>query len=210
MKIVVTALATALLATVAATSASQAAVIDFGVKADGGTLSFTGTRLDLSTAFDLDGSKLSVEDVGPADMSGLAVDDPISISPTNIMYEMGTLGAPITKSWTATIGPHVGDVFTEVLTAVDSINRGTRNAITVELAGTVSDTAGLFIDTPATLLLSATQVRGPGGSISVSLTNSASTVPEPSTWVMMALGFVGLGYAAVRRGSKARSAVAII
>jgi hypothetical protein len=34
-------------------------------------------------------------------------------------------------------------------------------------------------------------------------------VPEPSTWVMMALGFVGLGYAAVRRSSKDRSAVAI-
>lgn len=210
MKIVVTALATALLATVAATSASQAAVIDFGVKANGGTLSFTGARLDLSTAFDLDGSTLSVEDVGADDMSGLAVDDLISISPSNIAYGTGTLGASITKSWTATIGPHVGDVFTEVLTAVDSINRSTRNAITVELSGLVNDSAGLFIDTPATLLLSATQVRGPGGSISVSLTNSASTVPEPSTWVMMALGFVGLGYAAVRRGSKARSAVAII
>jgi hypothetical protein len=36
-----------------------------------------------------------------------------------------------------------------------------------------------------------------------------SSVPEPSTWVMMALGFVGLGYAAVRRNSKDRSALAI-
>ena len=31
-----------------------------------------------------------------------------------------------------------------------------------------------------------------------------STVPEPSTWAMMMLGFVGLGYAAFRRGAKAR------
>jgi len=38
---------------------------------------------------------------------------------------------------------------------------------------------------------------------------SATPVPEPSTWVMMALGFVGLGYAAVRRSSKDRSALAI-
>jgi hypothetical protein len=29
------------------------------------------------------------------------------------------------------------------------------------------------------------------------------TVPEPSTWVMMLLGFVGLGYAAIRRGATA-------
>ena len=35
---------------------------------------------------------------------------------------------------------------------------------------------------------------------------TSSSVPEPSTWVMMALGFVGLGYAAVRRNSKDRGA----
>jgi hypothetical protein len=34
-----------------------------------------------------------------------------------------------------------------------------------------------------------------------------SSVPEPSTWAMMMLGFVGLGYAAFRRGAKARALV---
>jgi PEP-CTERM motif len=34
-----------------------------------------------------------------------------------------------------------------------------------------------------------------------------SSVPEPSTWAMMTLGFVGLGYAAFRRGAKARALV---
>jgi hypothetical protein len=33
----------------------------------------------------------------------------------------------------------------------------------------------------------------------------ALPAPEPSTWVMMILGFVGLGYAAFRRSAKARS-----
>jgi hypothetical protein len=37
----------------------------------------------------------------------------------------------------------------------------------------------------------------------------SSTVPEPSTWVMLALGFIGLGYAAVRRSAKDRKALAI-
>ena len=32
-----------------------------------------------------------------------------------------------------------------------------------------------------------------------------SSVPEPSTWAMMALGFAGLGYAAFRRSAKARA-----
>ena len=35
-----------------------------------------------------------------------------------------------------------------------------------------------------------------------------SSVPEPSTWAMMALGFAGLGYAAFRRRAKARALAA--
>jgi PEP-CTERM motif len=34
------------------------------------------------------------------------------------------------------------------------------------------------------------------------------TVPEPSTWTMMLLGFAGLGYAAYRRGRQVRQAIA--
>jgi hypothetical protein len=39
-------------------------------------------------------------------------------------------------------------------------------------------------------------------------TVSTSAVPEPATWAMLMLGFVGLGYAAFHRGAKGR-AVAI-
>jgi hypothetical protein len=34
---------------------------------------------------------------------------------------------------------------------------------------------------------------------------SLASVPEPSTWAMMAIGFAGLGYAAFRRNSKGRA-----
>jgi hypothetical protein len=46
-------------------------------------------------------------------------------------------------------------------------------------------------------------ILGVGGTV------TTSEVPEPSTWVMMALGFAGLGYAAVRRNSKDKAALAI-
>jgi hypothetical protein len=50
--------------------------------------------------------------------------------------------------------------------------------------------------------IAATEVAGPGGAISLSLTDASKMpggVPEPSTWAMMLLGFAGLGYAGFRR-----------
>jgi hypothetical protein len=55
---------------------------------------------------------------------------------------------------------------------------------------------------------------GPIVFFTASSTNNAfefdmgSSVPEPSTWAMMMLGFVGLGYAAFRRSAKARTLAA--
>jgi hypothetical protein len=209
-------LAIALIAGIGASSASQAAVkiIDFGVLADNeSTLSYTGATLDKSSAFSFDGTALTVTSIGVDDNgSGLAIGDAITLMPTNIMYGTGTgevdtglIGGPIIKTWTDALGS-----FKETITTVDSINRGTRNAITVLLQGTIMGPG--FDNTPITFLLSANQNGGPPrGAIQSGFTEFAMTsgVPEPSTWVMMGLGFVGLGYAAVRRGSKDRSAVAI-
>ena len=50
--------------------------------------------------------------------------------------------------------------------------------------------------------LSFTQAGGAGHSISGSATYTTSTVPEPSTWVMVGIGFMSLGYAASRRRAK--------
>lgn len=56
--------------------------------------------------------------------------------------------------------------------------------------------------------LSFTQAGGAGHSISGSATyTTSSVVPEPSTWVMLGIGFVGLGYAASRRGAKGPASV---
>jgi PEP-CTERM motif len=212
MKIVVPALAAAFIATVGASSAAQAAVIDFGVDAiTGADLSYTGPSLNASTAFDFDGSPLAVTSKGAGDASGLVVlsfptspDMFVSLSPTDIVYDMGTLASPVTKSWTGS----TGDMFTETLTSVKSINRATADAITVVLTGTVTDTDGLFKGSPVKFIMQANQVGGPGDAITASFTN-VSSVPEPATWVMLALGFAGLGYAAVRRSAKDKAAIAV-
>ena len=221
MKTVIPALAAAFITTIGASPAAQAAVTDFSVDVSptgGGTFSYkSGSTLDKSSAIDFDNTKLAVASVGADDTTGLSADAPVTLMPTNIMYGPSptgpdTLGMPVTESWT--VG---GDTFSENLTDVSSISRS-KNAITVTLTGMVSDTMHLFNKTPASMMLAATQDGGFGAAISVSLTDFATTAgtlstppstPEPSTWVMMALGFVGLGYTAVRRRSKNRSAVAI-
>jgi hypothetical protein len=214
MKIVVPALAAAFMATIGAGSAAQAAVIDFSVAAiAGSSLSYTsGSTLDGSTAFDFDGSPLVVTGTGPGDMSGLTPfafpTSPnmfVTLSPTDIVYDHGTLASDITKMWTAASG----DVFTEKLTKVTEIDRSTPNAITVTLTGTVSDMFGLFTDAPIKFIMSANQSAGPGTTIAAGFTNSTTAVPEPATWVMLALGFAGLGYAAVRRSAKDKAAIAV-
>ena len=195
---------------IGASSGVQAAVINFGVTAIiGADLSYTGTTLDSSTAFNFDGSPLIVVSTGPGDASGLTpfpgAFDTVTLSPTDIMYDTGTLGAPVTKTWTGS----TGDMFTETLTAVSQINRSTANAITVTLTGLVNDTDGDFVNSPVKFIMQANQVGGPGTSIIAGFTNTSFTVPEPATWVMLALGFGALAYAAVRRSAKDRSALAI-
>jgi hypothetical protein len=208
MKKIVPALAVALIAGLGASSSAQAAVhiIDFSagvLSSAGGTLSYTsGSSLDHSSAFDFDGTSLDVTSVGGDDTTGNMAGTAVTISPTDIIYGSSMTGPAtlpgmgVVKSWTV-----AGDTYTETLTHVSLISRSL-NGINVTLTGTVSDTLGMFDMTPATMQLAATQVGGEGASISVSLTNFAKTsaVPEPSTWAMMALGFVGLGYAATRRG----------
>jgi hypothetical protein len=41
------------------------------------------------------------------------------------------------------------------------------------------------------------------GDLTVQLTNASTPVPEPSTWMMMAVGFAGLGFAGYRRARSA-------
>jgi PEP-CTERM motif len=206
---VVAALGAAMIAALAAGAAAEAATVNFGVVAFGGSILFIGSSLDQSTILDLDLSSLIVNEVSADDDSGLALFDSISLSAmtsppsSQIIYGSGTgpasLGADVILSWPVGAGPGI-DTFTETLTTVMSINRGTTGEIGLQLTGTLSDTAGDFKDTPVLLSLTASQS---GPTVGVEFTNMTSavtpSVPEPSTWMMMALGFGALGYAGFRR-----------
>jgi PEP-CTERM motif len=206
MKVVVPVLAAAFIATVGAGSAAQAAVIDFSFVAIGNGITASPEPLQDATALNLDGSSLVVSGTRAGDASGLAPGNAIDISPTDIIFSAVSATNPVTKSWTATIGPNAGGKFTETLTAVTSVDRTSPNAVTWDLTGFVTGPG--FVHVPVAMIIDATQSGGPGNVISVSGSNS-SVIPEPSTWVMMVLGFVGLGYAAVRRSAKDKAALAI-
>jgi hypothetical protein len=206
---VIAALGAAVIAMLGASSAAQAGTIDFGVVGIGGTIGNTGPDLEQSTALDLDEASLFVSGIGPGDESGLAAFDTVSVfvpSPpdTNIIFGSGTGTSPLSPevvvSWTGSQG-----AFTETLTTVQAVARNPNipDSIGLTLLGTVTGPLGSgFVDTPISFTLSATQDGGPGNTITVSFTNAtgiAPSIPEPSTWVMMALGFGALGYAGLRR-----------
>jgi hypothetical protein len=205
-RFVVTAVGAAVTAMLGASSAAEAGIINFTLATIDGTPTYSsGDTLDQSTALDVDDALLVVSEVGPDDnASGLVPGEfNVSIAPTNISYGGGTgpmtLPVSVTESWTG----DNGDVFTETLTEVDSIDRLTLDQIIVHLSGTVSDSDQLFVNTPAFLVINATQFGGVGSGTSATFTDTAGAVtpsiPESSTWVMMALGFGALGYAAFRR-----------
>jgi PEP-CTERM motif len=182
----------------ATVSGAQAQVVDFGGVAFG-SVSFTGATLDSSTAFDFDTSALKVSAVGGADVSGLAVNDAITVSPTDMMYGSGSSGtrsAPIMTMWTNGIG-----TFEETFTDVESVDRGSANAITIDLAG--NDHRSRLLGCVGLLDVVRQPDWRPGATISASFTNTTMTgesatlppppvIPEPSTWAMMLLGFVAL------------------
>jgi PEP-CTERM motif len=59
-----------------------------------------------------------------------------------------------------------------------------------------------FTSVPLVLALESVSWNNPGNTQSaIHVTGGATLVPEPSTWAMMLLGFMGLGFAALRRRS---------
>jgi hypothetical protein len=105
-----------------------------------------------------------------------------------------------TNTLTLVIG---GNTYTDKLTEI--ANSFSAVSLTGELTG-----PGMTKDM-SELDISYTQAFGTGRLISGSATFAVlDAAPEASTWVMMVLGFAGLGYAGFRRNAKARVMAAAI
>lgn len=210
-RLAIAALSAALIATVGAGSAARAGTIDFGVIPISGPINYTGSFLAVSTALDLDDTTLLVYKLGAGDESGLTpFVSTVSVSAaspptTTIVY--GSAPGPlspanyVTVSWMGSQG-----AFTETLTTVEAIASDPTSmpdSIGVTLTGTVTGPPGSgFADTPISLVLEANQPGGPSNTTFAWFTNSTKSsmvIPEASTWMMMAVGFGALGYAASRR-----------
>jgi len=201
-----------MIATLGTSSTTQAAAINFNFSALDGSIVHDGASLSDSTYLDLDSALELVTSLGSGDDSGLNESDTITLTgattPTlnnAIIYNStpGPLGANVVLTWPMVLGPGV-DTFTETLTRVSSIAivpNVDPDFITVTLTGRVSDAEGLFTNAPVTLMFTATQAGGniPSVAFSNSTTAVTPSIPEASTWAMMALGFGALGYVGFRR-----------
>src|ERR1700677_512650 len=199
------------IAMLGASSATHAAAVNFEFSAFDASILHDGTSLSDSTFLDLDDALELVTSVVPGEASGLVEGDVITLagatSPTlsnAIIYGSGPgpLGANVILSWPMVSGPGV-DAFTETLTTVTTIVTAPSDPdfIAVTLTGTITDSMGLFMNAPVVLMFTATQAGAniPSVAFSNSTTGVPPAIPEPSTWVMMALGFRVLGYAGFRR-----------
>ncbi len=206
---VVATLGAALIATLGVSSAAQASVVSFDFSAYNGSIIHNGTSLSDSTYLDVDDAAEVVTSVGngQGDDSGLQEGDAITLTgattpPFNnaIIYGSGPgpLGADVILSW-PTVAPPGVDTFVETLTTVTAIDTNPKDPdfIGVTLTGTLTDSEGHFKASPVELSFVATQT--PGNLPSVAFSNATTAIPEPSTWVMMTLGFGALGYATSRR-----------
>jgi PEP-CTERM motif len=190
---VVAALGAGLIVTLGALSAAQAATTTIlDVSEQGSGISVVSSPVDdLAAATSATTTSWGLPDTFTllpplsGTVTSFVLSNPVELSPS-------ALGA---NTLTIVIG---GVTYTDSLT--ETANPFGQVKLTGELVG---GTLGANV---SELSISYTQSGGTGNGISASATYSVttSTVPEPSTWAMMMLGFAGLGYAAFRRASKSR------
>ena len=104
MRYIIPTLAAVVIGTAGASSAAQAALVDFGVAALGGTITYGGgATLDKSSSLDLDDALLIVTTIGAGDQSGLSVfpggtNNTVTLThPINYGSGTGVMDTPIVR-----------------------------------------------------------------------------------------------------------------
>jgi len=116
---------------------------------------------------------------------GASVTETTYFDASDTAYGIGTKLATDTFTSSGTNGPGV----TTVVDALKPYSLTEEYVITIPLATRPTSLSTISLDTT---------------------TDGPITVPEPSTWTMMALGFAGLGYAAYGRRRKFRAQASIV
>jgi hypothetical protein len=191
---------------------AQAALMDFSLNpAPSATPSYTGSTLDTSTAFNLGALTAVVGTVAGSDTTGAVSGETVTFSTAAFTYGSGTgVTSPIslTKTFAGT-----GGTYTETLSLVEVTSRATANQINLELFGVLNGPAGSgFVNTPAGLLLSATQAGGTNFAVSWSGTELSNPpnnpTPLPAALPLFASGLGALGLLGWRKKRKNAAAIA--
>jgi PEP-CTERM motif len=219
-------LATAAMALVGSVASAEASTIYVGWNTTGDstavtTLATTGAPGSVTSTTTLDGflgNTVTGADFSPLDLSSTSLGaatgstSPIFVYVSETGLAGGTLNltAGLTENilpagWSVDEWAYATDGSTPFTTA------GTLLASSdfTSIGTTATTTTKLTLPTPFTV----TEVYEiiPGGAPATigtdlsTITVSGSIVPEPSTWAMMVIGFMGLGYAAFRRNLRARA-----
>jgi len=139
----------------------------------------------------------------PADMSTIVVSDPSNLLPFGPSVSYDNLywpgGAPIT-AWVAAEWPFFGGPL-DVYGVMFKVNVGTTDVPVIDDVDLWFNGIGAPVGTMGYGVAVLADPETP-----VVLDYVAGSVPEPSTWAMMALGFVALGFAGRRATRRAAAA----
>ncbi len=199
----------ALSAAVSIPAADATVLLTFGQTSTGDTV--TATRSGSTTTITSD-TPIDIDDIAapltPPILATL-VFDATSVGPASMIG--GSVVQPYSGTFSITSGAtnYLSGTFTDAifgsggsltLSASETVTF-TSNVIAANLIDGFERSIALsFTDVSPRVALTAGTLRGFSSDVSGDFSSIA--VPEPATWAMLGLGFIGLGYAAARRSSE--------
>jgi hypothetical protein len=194
-----------------------------------GTIEFTNLSID---GLLVNGELITSTSPGPPDilswsalsvlnMTGVAKSVTVTVGDTGFSGPLRGFSTSGSGTWQSAIG---GTITMNWYTDAANVQGATTPTDTPgTLVSTFTNTAGLIVDSFSTNDTGSFFGSGPfsmteqiiytlpgsGELLNRGMTEELSIVPEPSTWTMMVIGFIGLGYAAIRRGKKVPPALAL-
>jgi len=150
-----------------------------------GSDSFTATSITFVGSANIGGDTSNLAGLGTC--TGCVTMDNFTNTSTNFLVYTATNNG-LTTTLTLTSA-----VFTETPNGIGGFN--------LDITGTGTATLTGFSPTSGTFELT-TQSSSREGTFTFSSTTVVTPVPEPSTWAMMILGFIGVGFMAYRRKGK--------